>query len=120
MPFEVQIKMVDEFTDREIKEYTEELRNLRLLENEESPSISEEEFWASKRKYTYRPMTIHVEDCVPFSKYDNKHTILNYGENSYMAKIKYEEFRSIFEAITGMKIRTLDEFKFDTSSSKTK
>ena len=111
---ELQIRMVDDFTTDEIRQYSKEWHDLQLTEGDESSGrLSEEEVWNSKRKFVYRPMILPLDYCIPFSKYDSKHIILNYGELSFIAKDKYEDFRAIYESLSGEKIRFLEEFKVD-------
>jgi hypothetical protein len=103
------IRMVDDFTEEEIAQYKEEMDTSKAIDAD----FDEIAFLNAKRRFVYMPLVVPIHDCLPFSKYDNKHTVISYGNQALIAKVNFERFEAIFTSITGETIRTEDEFKFE-------
>jgi len=109
---ELQILMRRERKKEISKEDREEYKTLRLL-----PNFDEEEWENShkeEKEYDYVPVTIDVRDACPFSEHDDEHThIFLKGGLSFIAKIRYEEFQGIRQAMLGTAVKSASDFEFE-------
>ena len=61
-------------------------------------------------KFEYGPFVLNVKDIMTFNYVDRKHTTLRfYGGIQYTFKINYTEFKSAYQALSGMLINTFIE-----------
>lgn len=65
------------------------------------------------KQYVYFPCTIDIRDAMPFNYVDEEHTRLYLAQGlSFVAKVPYEMFKSIRQAMLGNVVKTADDFKF--------
>ena len=90
-------------------EIQQEIEQAKLISGE---SFDPEEYLSKNNLFSYDPFTFNVDDTCFYNRYDDTHThiCLNTGL-SFIAKIEYSIFQRIKTAMTGVTVKTLNDFK---------
>lgn len=101
------------------KDIQDEITQARIVSGDED-AFDVEQYLQENDLYEYEPAVFNIKDVTFFNKHDARHThiLILDGAVSMLARIEYELFKRIKEAMTGMKTKTLEDFKIKTDEPK--
>lgn len=119
MDFEIEIRLEEELS----QEQQDYIRAMKKIDDEFDATL----YAAQNVEYRYVPITIDMRAVGPYNYYDEEHTIIriNNSSSAFMARIPYQTFQGIREAMMGTATKKMGDFHIKTrpnpgSGTKTK
>jgi hypothetical protein len=98
-----------DINESELKDLTQELEIEALIKgNDFDLQKEKDKILENNKLFDYSPMVINLKDVFTFNLVDDLHTCIRFYNNiSFTFKIEYNNFRTVYQTITGRLITDL-------------
>lgn len=105
MTLELELRLTEDLTpeqEQEIKEY--------MVIDED---FNREEYLRQHQSYRYEPFFFDISSQTFARRLDENHTVITTDTDMFVAHVPYELYASIYEELTGRKIKRLRDFDYE-------